>query len=252
MTETLPVNTSANDEGKPAALWEDFVDVFTNPSAVFARRRDGAYAGGLTILASLSAIVFVATRAFWQPFFDHQMQAAFAAQQAAGKLTAEQVEQARGAMEKFTGVMTWITGIVSTPVAVMLVALLVMGAAHLVGAKLNYGQSLVAATLAYVPRVLAFAFGAGILAVKDPTTLPLGAAPTSPAALLPATTSQIAVGLLNRFDPFILWGTLLIGIGVAVLGRVARAKGYQTAAMVWGFATLFALLNALRTAAAAG
>lgn len=237
---------------KPAALWEDFVDVFTGPSAVFARRRDGAYAGGLTLLAALAAVVFAATRAFWQPYVEHQMQLTVAAQQAAGKLTAQQVEQARGTMEKVAGVTGWIGGILGTPITVMVVALLILGAARLVGARLTYGQSLVAATLAFVPRVVETLVSAGILAAKDPAAFPLGAIPGSPAALLGPDASLFAVALLNRFDPFVLWGTVLIGIGVAVLGRVSRSKGLQAAALVWGFATLGTVLNAARTAAAAG
>lgn len=251
MTEFASAETSAV-AGKPAALWEDFVDVFTNPSAVFARRRDGAYAGGLTLLGAIAAIAFVAVRPFWQPYLEHQFQLGFAAQQAAGKLTAEQVEQARGAVGKFADVTSWVGGMIGTPITVMLVALLVLGAARLVGVRLNYGQSLVAATMAYVPRVVENLVSAGILAVKDPTTFGIGVFPASPAALLGPNASLFAIGLLNRLDPFVLWGTVLIGIGVAVLGRVPRPKGYQAAAIVWGVATLFSLLNAARTAAAAG
>lgn len=250
MTETI--TPAADTATKPAALWEDFVDVFTNPSAVFARRRDGAYAGGVTLLGTLAALAFVATRAFWQPYFDRQMQLALAAQQAAGKLTAEQVEQARGTMERIASIGTWLAGMVSVPLTVLLVALLVLGAARAVSTRLTYGQSLVIATMAFVPRVLETLVTAGVLAVKDPATFPLGAVPASPAALLGSSASVFAVAILNRFDPFVLWGTVLIGIGVAVIGRVQRSKGLTAAGMVWGLATLGALLNAARTAAAAG
>lgn len=249
MTGTAATTATAET---PAALWEDFVDVFTNPSAVFVRRRDGAYAGGVTVLGVLSALVFVATRPFYGPFFDRQFDAAMAAQRAAGKLTPEQIEQGRAVGERFAGVGVWVTGLVGLPIFVLFVAVLVLGAARIVGGRLNYGQSLVVATMAYVPRLVASVVGAGVLAVKNATTLAPGVAPTSPAALLGPTMSPYVSALLNRFDPFILWGTVLIGIGVAVIGRVARGKGYQAAALVWGFATLFALLGAARTVAAAG
>ena len=248
MTGAAPAEAAVS--AKPAALWEDFVDVFTNPSAVFARRRDGAYAGGLTLLGALAALAFVAARAYWQPYFERQFQLGMAAQQAAGKLTPEQAQQASGAAAKFTEVITWVGGMLGTPITVMVVAVLVLGAARVVGVRLSYGQSLVAATMAFVPRVLETLVSAGILAAKDPTTFALGAVPASPAALLGPDASLFAVALLNRFDPFVLWGTVLIGIGVAVLGRVPRSKGFQAAALVWGFATLGALLNAARTAAA--
>ena len=251
MTETVSAETSAAG-GRPAALWEDFVDVFTGPSAVFARRRDGAYAGGVTLLGAVAALAFVAVRPFWQPYFEHQMQLGLAAQQAAGKLTPEQIQQASGTIGKFAAVSSWVGGMVGTPIIVMLVALVVLGAARLVGARLSYGQSLVAAAMAYVPRVLENLVSAGILAVKDPTTFGVGVFPASPAALLGPGASPFAVAVLNRFDPFVLWGTALIGIGVAVLGRVERGKGFQAAAIVWGAATLVGLLSAARTVAAAG
>lgn len=237
---------------KPAGIWEDFIDIFTSPSAVFARRRDGAYAGGVTLLASLAAVAFAATRAFWEPYIDHQFQLGIAAQQAAGKITPQQVEQARGSMEKVASVTSWMAGVLGTPIAVLVVALLVLGAARVVGTRLTYGQSLVAATMAYVPRVLETLVSAGILATKDPTTFALGAVPASPAALLGSTASPFAVAILNRIDPFVLWGTVLIGIGVAVLGRTARSKAFTAAGLVWGVATLVTLLNAARTVAAGG
>ena len=235
-----------------AALWEDFVDVFTGPSAVFARRRDGAYAGGLTLFGVLAAVVFAATRAFWQPYFARQMELGLAAQQAAGKLTAAQLEQGRATMERLGNVFTWIVGTVGMPLIIMIVALLVLAAARAIGARLSYGQSLVVATMAYVPRLVASLAGAGLLAVRDVASLAEGALPTSPAALLAPGASRIAVAFLGRLDPFVLWSTVLIAIGIAVVGRVPRRKGFVGAGIVWAIATLAALLSALRADAAAG
>ncbi len=242
---------AAQASAGPAALWEDFIDVFASPSEVFERRRGGAYAGGLTLYGVVAALIFVASRSFWQPYFAHQMELSLAAQQAAGKLTAAQVEQARGAFAGFAGVFTWIVGTLGTPFIVMFVAVLVLGAARVIGVRLSYGQSLVVATLAYVPRLLGTIAGAGVLAVKDPATLAPGALPSSPAALLGPDASQVLAALLGRLDPFVLWGTFLIAIGVAVLGRAPRSKGFTAAALVWGVATLGAVLSALRAAAAA-
>lgn len=250
MSET---STSAPEvAGKPAALWEDFVDVFTTPSAVFARRRDGIYAEGVTLFGALAALVFVATRSFWQPFFDRQFEVAFAAQRASGARTPEQLEQGRAVAERFGNIGLWFAGLVGPALTVLFVALLILGAARVLGARLSYGQSLVVATMAYVPRLLASIVGAGVLAVKDATTLAGGVMPTSPAALLGPDTSRIVGALLGRFDPFVLWSTVLIGIGVAVIGRVSRQTGFTAAGLVWGVATIGALLSALRAAAAGG
>lgn len=233
-----------------ASLWEDFVDVFTNPSSVFERRRDGRYAAGITMFATLSAVAFVATRPFWQPFFDRQFDLALAAQRASGKLTPDQLEQGRAFAQRFGEIGVWFAGIAGPAIAVMVVAVLVLVAGRVVSARLTYGQALVVATMAYVPRILANVVSAGVLAVKDVATLGVGVVPTSPAALLGPDASPVVTSLLGRFDPFVLWSTVLIGIGVSVIARVPRSKGFSAAGLVWMIATLGGLLNAARTVAA--
>lgn len=241
------------DAGTPAraALWEDFVDVFTGPSAVFARRRDGQYGTGVALYATIASLAFVASRPFWQPYFDRQFELQMAAQRASGKLTPEQLEQGRAMAERVGGIGIWVAGLVGPAVIVLLLGAVVLLVGRAFKARLTYGQALVVATLAYVPRVLATLAGAGVLAVQDASTFGVGVLPTSPAVLLGPTPNGIAAALLGRFDPFVLWSTVLIGIGVAVIARVSRRTGYTVAGAVWALATAGALLSAARAAAAA-
>ena len=60
------------------------------------------------------------------------------------------------------------------------------------------------------------------------------------------------VGLLSRFDLFTLWATVLVGIGVAVMARRERSKGFVVAGLLWAVATAWAVLSGLRAAAAMG
>ena len=49
----------------------------------------------------------------------------------------------------------------------------------------------------------------------------------------PADASPVILGLLGRLDLFVLWGVLLMAIGLEVLGRVPKAQAYAAAGLVW-------------------
>lgn len=237
-----------------AAVWEDFVDVFTQPSAVFARRREGRFGAALLILTALLAATFFATRPLVQPLFDRMFDAQAAAMARANPNMSE--EQRRGAqrtMERFSSVMLPVGAVVGTPILVFLSAAILFGTSRVAGAGLSFGQAATVATYANVPRVLGGIAGAALLAVKDANELPvLQSAPTGPVLLLPRDASPVLVALLSRFDLFTIWCTVLVGIGVAVMARQSRSRGFAAAAMLWGVASLWGILSALRQAAAMG
>lgn len=243
----------ADAAARPAARWEDFVDVFTAPASVFARRRDGRFGAALAVLTALTAAVFFATRPLLQPLIDRQFDLAIEQMRRNPQMTAQQIEGARAGMERFAAVSTPFFAVLGTPVLVLVLAALVWAAARLVGARLSYGQAATVTTYANVPRVLGGILGAALLAVKDPATLaPVQAAPLGPALLLGPDASLLVTALAQRFDLVTLWVTVLLGIGVAVVGKVDRGRGLMAAGGVWLVATLWAVLSALRTTAAMG
>ncbi|MDF1503835.1 YIP1 family protein [Roseisolibacter sp. H3M3-2] len=250
MTES----TAAAAPEKPAAVWEDFVDVFTQPSAVYARRRDGRFGMALLILSALTAAIFFATRPLLAPMFDRLMDAQVEAMRAQNpNMTEEQRAGAQATMERFGSVLAPVGAVVGQPILVLVVGALLFGASRLGGAPVSFGQAATIATYAQVPRLLGTLVAAGVLAVKDANDLPpLQGALAGPVLLLPRDASPLLVGVLSRFDLFTLWTTVLLGIGVAVMARTTRAKGWGVAAMVWGAATLWAVLSGLRAAAAMG
>ena len=71
----------------------------------------------------------------------------------------------------------------------------------------------------------------------------MGVFPASPAALLGPNASVFATGILNRFDPFVLWGTVLIGIGVAVIGAGVSGLAAAIALLLPGLAHSFAIAS---------
>jgi hypothetical protein len=239
---------------KPASLWEDFVDVFTQPSAVYARRRDGRFGAALLVLTVLTAAVFFATRPLVQPMFDRMFdaQAEAMARQNPG-MTEEQRASAQATMERFSRVFLPVGAVVGAPVLVLVAGALLFGVSRLGGAPVSFGQAATIVTYAQVPRLLGSFAAAGVLAFRDANELPpLQGAVAGPVLLLSRDASPVLVGLLSRFDLFTLWTTALVGIGVAVMARTTRAKGFVVAALLWGVATLWAVLSGLRAAAAMG
>jgi hypothetical protein len=174
---------------KPAALWEDFVDVFTQPAAVFERRRDGRFGRALLVLTALGAVIFFATRPLAQPLMDRAMEYGMQQQVRQGAMTAEQAAQARQMMSGFSNVMTAVTGVVFVPILVLLSADAALAGRQAHGASLTYGQAATAATYANVPRVVVGGIlGAVVLAAVDVDRLPpmLQGAPLGPVFFLGA------------------------------------------------------------------
>jgi ABC-type transport system involved in cytochrome c biogenesis permease component len=54
------------------------------------------------------------------------------------------------------------------------------------------------------------------------------------------------VALASRVDVFTIWITVLLAIGLAVVGRIPRQQAAIAAAIVWLLGALPAMLGALR------
>jgi hypothetical protein len=63
----------------------------------------------------------------------------------------------------------------------------------------------------------------------------------------PDVASPVLVGLLSRIDLFTIWVTVLIAIGLAVTGKISRAKAAIAAAVIWLLGALPAFATALRS-----
>ena len=58
---------------------------------------------------------------------------------------------------------------------------------------------------------------------------------------------MIVLTLLARIDLFTIWCTILLGIGLAVIGKIPRSKAMTAAFIVWILATVFPLYQAMRS-----
>jgi hypothetical protein len=237
--ETLP-------SPPPAHLWEDFIDIFTSPSDVFRRRQNSGFGMQLFILTVLFAIIIIGTKALVLPAVsaDIARQGAMAMHKNP-QITQEMLQKQQAIGEKFGFVFV----IIVLPIMAMLTGLVLWLVGKIFDSKANGTQALVISTYAFFPKLLALIAGALIAYLSNPerlngmTRLSLGIG----ALLDPDKTSPLLLGLLARVDVFTIWETILIAIGLHVIGKVPKAQSYMAAVLVWLIGALPPVLAALRS-----
>ena len=225
-----------------ASVWEDFIDIFYAPSTVFDRRRLGQFGPALMLLIALSVLLVIG---FWnalQPMFEATVDMSLRQAAAKGQpMPPEAMAAARKYGSMFAGVMA----VIGPPLGILFGALAVWLFGKLLDAPLNFAQAMTVMTFANIPRVLGWVV-MGVQGLLGDVAKPAFSYMLAPTRFLdPETTSTTMMALWSRFELFTLWATVLIGIGVAVIARVPRGRGYAVAALVWIVAGAFALLQGL-------
>lgn len=249
---------------KPAALWEDFVDIFTQPAAVFERRRDGRFWAALIAFTVVSTLALFAARPVIQPALDRQMSAQIAKITADPNIPAERREaaatQIRGMADSPWALAA---GAVFLPFMLFLVALTLWLVAKPFGSGASLGQAMAVTAIAGIPRAVLGLVVAGVSAVMGRQVEQMQAITLGPAAFLGADASPVTAALLGRFDLGVLWHTVLLGVGIALMGRlvrradappavegtIPRRDGLLAAAIVWALGSLMAVVQAFNQAA---
>ena len=255
---------AALDAAPPAraALWEDLVDIFTQPRAVFARRRDGRFWLALVAFTVIGALTLFAARPVIQPAIERQMSAQIAKIQADPNVPAAQKEALTGRMRGMAdSPLGTVFGAVFLPVAVFATALALWLVAKLFGSGASYGQALAVTAIGGVPRAVLGLVTAGASAIAGRRAGTIYGATASPAAFVGPDASPVVSALLSRLDLGVLWHTALLGVGIAMKGRLARrgaardvegtislGGGLAAAAIVWALATGIAVVQALQQA----
>ena len=76
---TTTMSPATVDRPQRAAIWEDFVDIFFAPSAVFARRKMGSFMIPLVVVTLFIGGTFLVTSETIRPIFDAEFNRAMAA-----------------------------------------------------------------------------------------------------------------------------------------------------------------------------
>ena len=238
MTDAVTPNAPAN-----AGLWEDFIDIFHQPSQVFDRRRDGKFGLALLLLVVIIAVLYIALNNGLAPITEAEaakQMAAMAEKNPA--MTAEQLSSARGAVEKFA----MFGAIIFVPIGVLIGGLLLWLAAKFIDAKIAFAAAMMIVTYSQLPRVLEVVLSALQGLFLDPASITSRySVQIGPARFLDADSNPVLQTLLGGLDLFTIWVCVLVAIGLSVVARVSLKKGAIASGIIWIFGLLPALYAAL-------
>ena len=232
-------------ESTKAGLWEDFVDIFYAPSSVFERRSEGKFGMPLLFLVLVGTALFFLTKNATQPIMD----AEFTRQTAAAmrknpNVTAEQVASSRAFFETLSPLFFAI-GITISIFGTGFVLWLV---GKLFDAKESVAAAIMIATYSEVPRLVQVLTNAAQALVMSPESLnSMNAVGFNVARFMdPDATSPVLIALASRVDLFTIWITVLLAIGLHVVGKIPKQQAYIAAGITWLVGALPAVLGALR------
>jgi len=241
-------DTGAVRDVEPApakvGLWEDFVDIFYAPSSVFARRSDGKFGLPLLFLVVVGTILFFLTKNAMAPVMDAEF-----ARRSVDMLkknpamTAEQLSSGRGMIEML-GPLFFAVGMTLTVFGTGLVLWLV---GKLFDAKASAAAAIMIATYAEVPRIVQVLTNAaqGLFMAPEKLTS-MNSVGFSPARFMDPDGSAVMIALFSRVDVFTIWVTVLLAIGLHVVGKIPKQQAAIAAVIVWIVGALPAVLGALR------
>ncbi len=216
----------------PASWWEDYVDVFFAPTTLFQRRTDGKFGVPLLVFAGLMIGLFFASRSAMQPIFDAEFARGMAdLKRQQPNLTPEQLESGRKMGEMFAS----IGGLFAAPILPLLLGVITLVTGALVGAKSGFKNAMMIGVFAGFPRIIEQVINAAQLmilpeaALRSRFSLSVGVA----RFLDPDNTSPALLGLVGRLDPFTLWVTVLIAVGLKVQGKVTLGRAVAAGAIAW-------------------
>jgi hypothetical protein len=240
---TDPYTTPAAPAPAPkVSFFEDLIDIFFSPAAVFRRRENSsAWLPMLFVAAAIGLITF-ATFNTIEPIFSAEFQ------RNSAKVLAKNPQMTPEMMSK--GLDYLEMGVRYGASIAILVTMFLIGSigwllGKAVGSKQTYGAALVVAGWAYMPRVLGSVIGAVQGLLMDPAKLNGAMAITlSPARFMdPDTANPLLLQLAGRFDLITIWVTVLLAIGLYVTGKVTKDRAVIFGILIW----LVGGLQAFRT-----
>ena len=211
-----------------SSLFEDFIDIFHAPSRVFARRATSGFFMTFLVVSVLSGLFAFTSRSLTLAAAEADFPRIERKMRQNPAVTEEMISQAR------TNASPGISQYAATPLLILVLAVFVWLFARIVSAKISYGQAAMITSLAMIPRLVQGLARTIEALLVDPASVRGGFyIMHGPSRFMPDDASAMSLALASRFDLFILWTTLLIAIGIAVMGNVPRARGYVAAALVW-------------------
>ena len=239
-TQAAPVATPR------VAVWEDFIDIFYAPSAVFRRRENGNFFIPLVVITIICGALFYLNSGALQPVFDAEFDRQMAAVTRQNpNIPPEAVDRMRGFAMRIQQVAMF----VFIPVAIFGVGVLTWIAGKLVDAKQTFRAALVVGAYAYAPRIIDSILHGLQGLFLDPAQLD-GRFRLSFGVgrfLDPDVVSPLLLAVVGRIDVITIWITALVAIGLCVTGRIPMRKAAIAAVIVWVVGGLPLIIGALRS-----
>ena len=221
--------------------WDDYLDVYVAPSRLFERRSDGKFGHAMLVFIIAAAVLYFATRTAMEPIMNAEFERGMAANP---NLTPEQMEAGR----KFAGVAGGIFVLIGTPIMMLLLGGIIWIVSRILGKALSYSQGATIATFAMFPRLIESVVSAVQALLMDEQTLNSRYRVSLGLGRLfdQQTANPVMLALLGRIDVFTLWVTILIALGIKVMGRTSTGQAVVGAGLVWLVGSIPVLLQALR------
>ena len=242
MTEPAAVETTSQAPEK-ASFWEDAIDIFFSPAAVFRREQNKSFWPPMLFVAIAVGVIVFVTFNTLEPIFEAEF-ARNTAKQLGGnpQVTPEQLE-----MGKRIGM-----NVARYAVAVIvLVTMFVIGfvtwlLGKLFGSEQSVHAAMVVAGWSYFPRVLGAILGGVQGLVMDTSKFNSQLSISlSPARFMDAdTTNPLLYQFAGRFDLMTIWVTVLLAIGMYVTGKVSKGRAATFGVLIW----IIGALPAIRAA----
>jgi F0F1-type ATP synthase membrane subunit c/vacuolar-type H+-ATPase subunit K len=231
---------------KPS-FWEDLIDIFIQPAAVFRRRENSSVWPPMLFVAIAIGIIVFATFGTLEPIFDAEFTRntakALAKNPGAAQASPEMMNKIRG-----FGEATAKYGVAG----IMLITMFVVGCVSwLVGklfsSKQTFQAALVVAAWAYMPRVLGALINGIQGLLMDPASLTgQMSISLSPARFMdPEASGTLLYQLAGRLDLITIWVTVLLGVGLYVTGKVPKGRAAVFAVTMWIVGSLPAIKQAM-------
>lgn len=236
---------SGESSGEQVRLWEDFVDILYAPSAVFARRRSGKFGSVLLFLTLTGVALHFLTRNAIQPILD----AEFALRSAEmirenPELTSEDMAAGRDFFENFAPVIF----AVMFPFAAILTGIVLWIVGKLFDAKEPLRAALMVATYSQVPRLFQYLTTAaqGLFLPPERITSMHSVSFSLARFMDPVNANSVLLAMASLVDVYTIWVTVLLGIGLHVVGGISRRSAAIAAGITWLLGGLPAFLDAIR------
>lgn len=229
-----------------ASVWDDFLDIFYAPAQVFRRRANGNFWIPMLLVAVLMGALAYANRNIMRPVFDAEFARSMtAAMQKNPQLTQDAVNK----MKDYSFAFAQYGTAVMIPIMILIVAFVVWLLVKVFGSRISWNAALIITSFAMITRVVQqVAISVQGLVVNPANIVSRFSVQVGPGRFMNADTVQPMVGaVMDHLDLFVLWGVVLTAIGVAVIGKLPKAKAWAFGVTFWVVTLLPALYGAWRT-----